>query len=544
MPDNAPENYNPYNGVIFALYTAEDVKAADGSVVIPAGSLMEFITLDAAGKADVKTDLPFGKYFVQEFQATAGYVRDDTKYDFAFDYAADNGAKVTIDINDGKPVENKLQRGSLQIIKTFEGTTVPIPGVPFTIVGTTTVGMQVTINAVTDEKGQINLDNLLVGNYKIQELDSPLTVGYVLSPEENAVVAAGQIAKLTINNKLQRGSLQVIKTFEGRTVPIANVPFHITGKTTVGGEFDQTYYTNEDGVINIEGLLVGDYTIAELASPLTESYILSAEQSFKVAPDEITKLTIDNRLIRGNVTLTKTDADYPDHKLSGAIFDIYADTNGDKKLDGGDVLIGPMTEKDGGVYEMLALQYGGYFVLEKQAPEGFIRDEKPYYFSIKTDGETVTIENEAGKGFINVCQTGSLRIIKTSSDGKKEGFTFKVDGDGYSETFVTDKNGEIFIGNLKIGKYVVSEMQTDANKGYKLPDSVTVEIIADQTLEVNVFNDKVTTNTTPENPGSPKTGDNSNMALWLTLIGVSGSGLLITLFAPKLKRKQRKATTK
>lgn len=139
---------------------------------------------------------------------------------------------------------------------------------------------------------------------------------------------------------------------------------------------------------------------------------------------------------------------------------------------------------------------------------------------------------------MNASQRGSLRILKTSSDGKKEGFTFKVEGAGYSQTFVTDKNGEIFIENLRVGKYTVSEVATDATKEYKLPDAVEIEIIVDETLEVKVHNDKITV----EYP--PKTGDNSNMWLWVVLALLSGLGLAATLVVPKLRKKTRKVTSK
>ena len=36
------------------------------------------------------------------------------------------------------------------------------------------------------------------------------------------------------------------------------------------------------------------------------------------------------------------------------------------------------------------------------------------------------MENKAGVGFINAAQKGSLKIVKTSSDGKVEGFSFRV----------------------------------------------------------------------------------------------------------------------
>ncbi len=53
-----------------------------------------------------------------------------------------------------------------------------------------------------------------------------------------------------------------------------------------------------------------------------------------------------------------------------------------------------------------------------------------------------------------------LKIVKTSSDGKVEGFSFRVIGNnGYDQTFKTDKNGEIVIDGLRIGEYTVSEVK-------------------------------------------------------------------------------------
>ena len=73
-------------------------------------------------------------------------------------------------------------------------------------------------------------------------------------------------------------------------------------------------------------------------------------------------------------------------------------------------------------------------------------------------GKTVAVENEAGKGFVNVSQSGSLKIVKTSSDGKVEGFSFRVTSEnGYDETFTTDKNGEIFIQKLCLILSIVTD---------------------------------------------------------------------------------------
>ena len=68
--------------------------------------------------------------------------------------------------------------------------------------------------------------------------------------------------------------------------------------------------------------------------------------------DEIVEIELVNYFIKGNIELTKVDEDYPENKLSGAVFEGYSDTNGDGKLDKDDVLLGTMTEPTGGIYQM------------------------------------------------------------------------------------------------------------------------------------------------------------------------------------------------
>ena len=83
---------------------------------------------------------------------------------------------------------------------------------------------------------------------------------------------------------------------------------------------------------------------------------------------------------------------------------------------------------------------------ETKAPEGFLLDKGEYSVFIEKDKTTYSVENKAGVGFINEAMRGTLKIVKTSSDGKVKGFAFRVTGaNGYDMTFETDKNGEIVI---------------------------------------------------------------------------------------------------
>ena len=116
---------------------------------------------------------------------------------------------------------------------------------------------------------------------------------------------------------------------------------------------------------------LSNWLVREIEQP--KGFVLS-EELFPVTVKEqgqVIEIKIANKLIRGSVTLTKYDADYPENKLSGAVFEVYRDVNGNKALDKDDVLLGTMEESSAGVYWMKNLEYGGVLVREKTAPEGF-----------------------------------------------------------------------------------------------------------------------------------------------------------------------------
>ena len=281
-----------------------------------------------------------------------------------------------------------------------------------------------------------------------------------------------------------------------------------------------TTTSEDDGSFSFAKVPYGNWIIREIESPT--GYVLSDEEIpvtiRKV--DEVVEIELVNEFITGSIELAKVDEDYPDNKLTGAVFEVYADKNGDGKLDDGDELLGEMGELGDGVYQMSDLRYGKYLGREKTAPEGFLLDENVYPVSIEEDGKVYTVENEAGVGFINAAQKGSLKIVKTSSDKNVEGFSFRVTGtNGYDQTFKTDKNGEIFIEGLRIGEYTVSEVSDSVSSGYILPADKQVTIKVDETATVEMHNELRET---------PKTGDDFNPALWIGLAAVSvlGAGVL------------------
>lgn len=411
------------SAVTFGLFAAEDLTAADGSV-IPADGLLEILSVDENGHAVCKTDLPFGKFYFKELSADEHYILSDEKYPFEFSYTGQDAAFVEIKANNGEAIRNELIYGEIHGLKKDDS------------------------------------DNALGG----------AVIG-LFKPD---------CTEFTAENALM------------------------------------TATSAEDGSFSFAGVPYGNWIVREIEAPT--GFVLS-EEAFSVAVDKdgaVIEVEIENTLIRGNVQLTKTDRDYPDNKLTGAEFIVYRDSNGNKELDETDELLGTFSEVSTGVYEMDDLTYGGYFVKEQKAPEGFYPDENAYYFEITEHGKTVIVENETGKGFVNAPQVGSLKIVKTSSDGKVEGFSFRVTGaNGYSEVFTTDKNGEILIENLRIGEYTVSEVSDGTSAAYVLPADKTASVFEGAVTKVEMHN---------ELRDTPKTGDDSNPAFWFTLLGISGLG--------------------
>ena len=287
----------------------------------------------------------------------------------------------------------------------------------------------------------------------------------------------------------------------------------------------------KDGSFSFAKVPYGKWIVREIEQP--KGFVLD-EKAYEVnisKAEQVVEIEIVNEYVHGNIRLTKMDAEYPDNKLTGATFEVYKDTNENGKIDDGDELIGNLEETETGIYEMKELLYGKYIVRETKAPEGFLLDKGEYSVFIEKDETTYSVENKAGVGFINEAMRGTLKIVKTSSDGKVKGFAFRVTGaNGYDMTFETDKNGEIVIEGLRIGEYTVSEVANNASAAYITPADQNVTIKLDETAVVKMHN---------ELRDTPKTGDDTNMKLWYVLAGLSAVGIAVTsVVAHKKKKKE------
>ena len=280
-------------------------------------------------------------------------------------------------------------------------------------------------------------------------------------------------------------------------------------------------------------LPTGKYTITEINK--AEGYLPKTQvKTITVTKDATASAEFVNKVIVGNVTLTKVDEDYPENKLTGAVFTVY---KSDKKT-----VVGTMKETETGVYSLEGLVYGEYYVQETKAPKYFVRDVNFYYFQIVNDGETVEVSNdELGKGtFINSPQKGEIKIVKTSYNNKVEGIHFEVTGKTYTgqtfkKTYTTDKNGIIRINDLRAGEYTIHEVKDSASAGYLLPDDKQLTIDRDGAMLVaNMHNSKL-----PDNPPTGASEDSFTQTAVIIISMVMMSAAVVLVF-PLSKRKRKR----
>ena len=530
-------------GAVYEITAAEDIYTLDGTLRASKGEVVDTVTTGADGTA-VSKELYLGKYEVKEITAPFGMVLNEEIHAVELVYAGQNVAVTET----AASFYNERQRVEIDLIKrlmTDEAYGIGKNGEIFDVTfglyaekeltaadGTVIPadGLIEIISLDGNGSGKVKTD-LPIGSYYVKELATnsayilngqKYSVAFEYAGQETATVHITANDGEAIENDIIYGSVSGKKSDEdGNALGGAVIGIFKTGteKFTTENAI-QTTVTAADGSFSFEKVPYGTWVIREIESPT--GFVLSEEEITVAigAVDEVVEIELVNYFIKGNIELTKVDKDYPDNKLTGAEFEVYADTNGDGKLDNGDKLLGTMTELDDGVYQMKELRYGKYLVREKTAPTGFELDENVYSVSIEENGKTYIVENEAGVGFVNAAQKGSLKIVKTSSDGKVEGFSFRVTGaDGYDQTFKTDKNGEIYIEGLRIGEYTVSEVSDSVSAGYILPADKQATVKVGATTIVEMHN---------ELRDTPKTGDEFNLALWVSLAAASvlGAGVL------------------
>ena len=416
-------------------------------------------------------------------------------------------------------------------------------------------GTQKTETKFALKNGEFVIAELPTGDYTVTEFS---TLSDYTIKSENPVkisVVKNQTATATFVNERDTGTGKVIKVWKQFDTMTAaeqaeiekNVYFTVTDSNGAylkvkesngsyiycGTQKTETKFALKNGEFVIAELPTGKYTITEINN--AEGYLPKTQvKTITVTKDATASAEFVNKVIVGNVTLTKVDEDYPENKLTGAVFTVY---KSDKKT-----VVGTLKETETGVYSLEGLVYGDYYVQETKAPEYFVRDVNFYYFQIVNDGETVEVSNdELGKGtFINSPQKGEIKIVKTSYNNKVEGFKFEVSGTTYTgqtfkKTYTTDKDGIIRITDLRAGEYTIHEVKDSASAGYLLPEDKQLTIDRDGAMLVaKMHNDKI-----PDNPPTGA-GEDGFMQTAVIIISTVMMSAAVVLAFPLSKRKRKR----
>ena len=415
-------------------------------------------------------------------------------------------------------------------------------------------GSQKTETKFVLKNGTFAIAELPTGDYTVTEYNNAKDYSPKQQTQKIKVVR-NQTAKATFVNERDTGNASIVKKWtnpNGLTTAQKaelekNVYFTVknadgaylnavskNGKYVYNGsQTAEARFMLTNGKFELTELPTGKYTITEISN--AEGYLPKTQvKTITVTKDATASAEFVNKVIVGNVTLTKVDEDYPENKLTGAIFTVY---KSDKKT-----VVGTLKETETGVYSLEGLVYGEYYVQETKAPEYFVRDVNFYYFQIVNDGETVEVSNdELGKGtFINSPAKGEIKIVKTSYDNKVEGIHFEVTGKTYTgqtfkKTYTTDKNGIIRINDLRAGEYTIHEVKDEASAGYLLPADKQLTIDRDGVMAVaEMYNDRI-----PENPPTGASEDSFTQTAVIIISMVMMSAAVVLVF-PLSKRKRKR----
>ncbi len=270
-----------YKNVRFGLFAAEDITAADGSV-IPADGLIAEVSLNEDMTAVIAEKIPFGKYYVQEIATDEHYVLNGKKYLVNFEYMGQEVTTVSIDC--GQFV-NELKRGKIEGIKVNESNE-PLENALFGLFAVDTAEFTADnayMTAVSDENGHFEFDKIPYGEYIVREIEAP--TGYILSDESYPVTISedGEIIEITAVNKPITIEISKQDIYGNELVGAKMQLDNSDGKVVEKWTSDGTNHV-------VTELPAGDYTLKEIAAP--DGYVIATDIRFTV--DVYGKITVEN----------------------------------------------------------------------------------------------------------------------------------------------------------------------------------------------------------------------------------------------------------
>ena len=428
-------------GAVYAIYADMDITTLDGTIRAKEGEWVGTIETGPGG-VGVSGPLYLGRYKLVEEKAPGNMVRNPEPQYVTLEYVGQ-----TVEITQAETeFYNERQKVEITLDKVLEQDEIFQIGMngeilavswglyaaePLEAADGSTILADGLLEIVScDETGKASFSTDIPAGACLYVKEYSTDEHYQISDEKYPVVFeyAGQnvaIVHILVNggtpieNDLIRGSVLGKKVDEdGFGIGGALFGLFRPEETTFTEETALlTAKSNEIGVFGFFNVPYGDWVVRELKP--APAFVLN-ETLYPVTiseHEETIEIVAENRYITGAVQTTKVDAAYPDNKLSGAVFEVYVDVDGNREFDAAiDRPAGKLTETEPGIYRLDGLRYNGYFLHEAASPEGFLPDEGYYYFEIREDGKTVIVETEAGVGFINQPVLGNIRILKKDAD--------------------------------------------------------------------------------------------------------------------------------
>ena len=273
-----------YTSVRFGLFAAEDITAADGTV-IPADGLLSEVSLDENMTAKFDVQIPFGRYYVKEISTDEHYVLGGEKYLVNFEYMGQDIQNVDIDC--GQFV-NLLKRGRIEGHK-VDDKSEPLENAVFGLFTADCVKFSrdtAIMTAASDENGCFEFTDVPFGKYIVREIESPR--GYILSDKEYAVSIAedGKLIEITAENKPVTVEISKRDIYGNELVGAEMVLENADGEIVDRWTSDGTNHV-------VSKLGAGEYVLKEIAAP--DGYIIATDIKFSVD-------------IYGNVTVENVDS--------------------------------------------------------------------------------------------------------------------------------------------------------------------------------------------------------------------------------------------